>query len=352
MRVLVAMSGGVDSSVAAAELVEAGHEVVGATLKLWGGSSDAGCCSVGDVEDARRVAQVLGIDHHVFSYAEEFSELVVAPYVAAHAAGLTPNPCVECNRRVKFDLLAERARRLGFDALATGHHARVRRRDGRSELLRGRDANKDQSYVLARIAPRALDDLLLPVGEMAKEEVRTRAEARGLRTWAKPDSQDLCFVGADAGRAGFLGERLALTRAEIVDARSGEVLGETDGAELMTVGQRRGVLPGRDGERRYVVRVDLAARRVEVGGVDAVTTRRIDLAPDSVGYLGEPVTGPRRVVAQWSAHGRPSTGTLRPGANPFIELDEPRRAVAPGQVVVWYRAEDPEVVEGAALAAS
>src|ERR1700683_3664248 len=148
MRVLVAMSGGVDSSVAAALLVEQGHDVVGATLKLWGGPSDSGCCSVADVDDARRVAQQLGITHHVFDLSEDFEAAVVSPYVAAHAASKTPNPCIECNRHIKFDRLLARARRLSFDALATGHHARVELADGGGyRLLRGVDANKDQSYV-------------------------------------------------------------------------------------------------------------------------------------------------------------------------------------------------------------
>ena len=176
VRVLVAMSGGVDSSVAAALLVEAGEDVVGATMKLWGGPSDTGCCSVADVEDARRVAQQLGIAHHVFNFSDEFDRHVVDPYVSDHASGRTPNPCVECNRHLKFDRLLSRARQLGFDAVATGHHARVvAAAGGRWSLRRGSDPAKDQSYVLYMLGQDQLARVRLPVGELTKEEVRKRA---------------------------------------------------------------------------------------------------------------------------------------------------------------------------------
>ncbi len=262
------MSGGVDSSTAAALLLEQGHEVVGATLKLWGGVSDSGCCSVGDVEDARRVAQTLGIDHHVFNYTEEFERHVVTPFVEGHLAGQSPNPCIECNRHIKFDLLFDRAERLGFDAVATGHHAQVVEQDGEHLLARGADDQKDQSYVLGYLREYQLAMLLLPIGHLAKSDVRAHAERLGLRTWDKPDSQDVCFIEASKGREVFLRQRATLTTASIVDVVSGEELGESAAAELMTVGQRRGVLPGRDGEKRYVARVDLANRRVEVGQLD------------------------------------------------------------------------------------
>ena len=176
MKVLVAMSGGVDSSVAAAELQAAGHEVVGVTMRLWGGESDTGCCSVSDVDDARRVAQQLGIDHLVFNFSDDFNEHVVAPYVQAHVDGLTPNPCIECNRHLKFDRLSERARLLGFDAVATGHHARIERDDeGVMRLARGADDAKDQSYVVHMLDQAELAYTMFPVGHLTKAQVRERA---------------------------------------------------------------------------------------------------------------------------------------------------------------------------------
>ena len=345
------MSGGVDSSVAAGLLIEQGHEVVGATLKLWGGVSDSGCCSVADVDDARRVAQILGVDHHVFNYTEEFERHVVTPFVNAYAAGQSPNPCIECNRHIKFDLLFERARRLGFDAVATGHHAQVRARDGAHFLVRGADDQKDQSYVLGYLTEAQLSTLLLPIGAMTKGEVRRHAERLGLRTWDKPDSQDVCFIEASKGREVFLRQRLDLTPAVIVDRVSGEELGTTSGAELMTVGQRRGVLPDRDGERRFVAKVDLAAGRVEVGRLEDVLISEIHLDPSSLTYSHDELADGSAVLAQWSAHGTAQRATLRHVGRLRLELDGPARPVAAGQSVVFYRMNEPAIVEGAAIVA-
>ena len=247
MRVLVAMSGGVDSSVAAALMVQAGADVVGATMKLWGGPSDTGCCSVADVDDARRVAQQLGIAHHVFNFSEEFERHVVAPYVADHAAGRTPNPCVECNRHLKFDRLLARADQLGFDAVATGHHARVQARPGGGFVLRrGLDPAKDQSYVLHMLSQEQLARVRLPVGELMKTEVRRIAAGLGLRTAGKPDSQDVCFISRSGGREEFLGARIGMHPAKIVDG-SGTIVGGVPAIQLVTLGQRRrlGVLKTR-----------------------------------------------------------------------------------------------------------
>ena len=207
------MSGGVDSSVAAAVLVDQGHDVTGVTLRLWGGESDSGCCSVGDVEDAREVASALGIDHHVFNMTDEFETHVVKPYVAAHAAGQTPNPCIECNRHIKFSGLLAAADRLGFDRLATGHHVRARATESGPQLLRGVDAAKDQSYVLSMLTPDQLARLVFPVGELTKAEVRQVAAARGLRTAGKAESQDTCFISSTIGRRRFLAERTPLSPA-------------------------------------------------------------------------------------------------------------------------------------------
>ncbi len=346
------MSGGVDSSVAAGLLIEAGHEVVGATLKLWGGTSDSGCCSVADVDDARRVAQILGIDHHIFNYTEEFERHVVEPFIAAHVAGDSPNPCIECNRHIKFDLLFERAERLGFDAVATGHHAQVLARDGLHYLVRGADERKDQSYVLGYLNEQQLSQLLLPIGAMTKDAVRIEAERLGLRTWNKPDSQDVCFIEASKGRESFLAQRIEFTPAKIVDVQSGEVLGETGAAELMTVGQRRGVLPGRDGAKRYVARVDIAQRRIEVGRLEDILVSSIRLNEESLSFAHEPLVDGSVVLAQWSAHGRVQRATLRHDENWWLELDAPARPVAAGQSVVMYRTDEPTIVEGAAIVTS
>ncbi len=207
-RVMVMMSGGVDSSVAAAMLRDAGHDVTGVTLKLWGGESDSGCCSVSDVEDARRVAAQLGVPHYVFNFSDDFDANVVAPYVDAYAAGETPNPCVECNRTMKFGHVLERARRLDYDFVATGHHARIVETTAGKALARGVDAAKDQSYVLYMLGSDELVHTLLPVGELTKAEVRDRARDLGLRTADKRESMDVCFIKR-GGREAFLGARIA-----------------------------------------------------------------------------------------------------------------------------------------------
>ena len=347
------MSGGVDSSVAAALLVEQGHEVVGATLKLWGGPSDSGCCSVADVEDARRVADHLGIVHHVFNLTEDFAAAVVDPYVASHGEGRTPNPCIECNRHIKFDRLLGRAVRLGHDALATGHHARVAAlAGGRYRLRRGVDGPKDQSYVLSMLGQDQLARLLMPVGEITKSKVRSLAATLGLRTAAKPDSQDVCFIHGAEGRQGFLSRRLALHGGTVVEGRTGSTVGTVDAVELVTVGQRRGMGHGDDGKRRYVVAVDVARRRVVVGGDDAVRTGEVTLEPGSLTWVDGPMADGGRAIAQVSAHGRPAGCTLEhgPGAT-VVHFDERQRLVAPGQTVALYDADEPDSVAGAGIAA-
>jgi tRNA-specific 2-thiouridylase len=347
------MSGGVDSSVAAALLVEAGHDVVGATLKLWGGPSDSGCCSVADVDDARRVAQQLGIAHHVFDLSEDFEAAVVSPYVAAHAASRTPNPCIECNRHIKFDRLLARARRLGFDALATGHHARVERAiDASFRLLRGVDANKDQSYVLSMLGQDHLSSVVLPVGRLTKAEVRAHAAALRLRTAEKPDSQDVCFIASTEGRRGFLSRRLELRPGTVVDATSGEVVGDVDAVELVTVGQRRGMGHGTDGARRYVVAVEPTTSRVLVAGAGSSMIERVRLLGDSLAWVHRPLEPGARAIAQVSAHGRPVAcvyeGEETGGGVVFAAAQRP---VAPGQTIALYDALDPDAVVGSGIAA-
>ena len=342
MRVLSAMSGGVDSSVATALLVEAGHEVHGVTLRLWGGEADQGCCSVADVEDARRVADHLGVDHHVFNFGPDFDRHVVAPYVAAHAAGRTPNPCLECNRHLKFDRLLARASALGFDAVATGHHARVvARHDGTFRVARGADPAKDQSYVLHMLDQAALARVLLPVGTMTKAEVRERAADLDLRTAAKPDSQDVCFIAAGPGREGFLGERLTFTPGRVVEA-DGRQVGSVAAVEVVTVGQRRrlGLDPSVRAPR-FVTDVDVTTATVTVGSREDLLVDGEDLV-DAV-WADRPVAGP--VLVQCSAHGEVRDGVL---AGDRIEWATPQPRVAPGQSVVFY---DGDEVLGGAITA-
>lgn len=345
--VLVAMSGGVDSSVAAALLLDHGFAVTGVTMKLWGGESDSGCCSVSDVDDARRVAAQLGIDHHVFNFGNEFDVRVIAPYVAEHGAGHTPNPCIECNRHIKFDKLLRRAAALGFDAVATGHHARIATRpDGTLRVARGADRAKDQSYVLGMLAQAQLARSMFPVGRLTKADVRAHAARLGLRTASKPDSQDVCFIASTVGRAGFLARRLDVHPGRVVDA-TGRELGRVDAVELVTVGQRRGIgLGGGDGEPRYVLDVDPRAATVTVGRRHDLLTREVALR--SVTWAHEPVIGP--LAAQCSAHGAArsaSVDLVAPG-RAVVRWDEAQQRVSPGQSVVLY---DGDEVVGSGIAA-
>jgi tRNA-specific 2-thiouridylase len=327
--ILVAMSGGVDSSVAAALLVSQGHTVTGVTLKLWGGESDSGCCSVSDVDDARRVAQQLNIDHHVFNFGDDFDRFVVDPYVADHSGGRTPNPCVECNRHIKFDKLFRRADALGFDLIATGHHARIDDEPGGvRRIARGADQAKDQSYVLHMLDQSQLARLSFPVGDITKDEVRTLANDLGLRTADKPDSQDVCFIHSEGGRQVFLGDRIALRPATLVDG-DGTKVGEVDSIELVTLGQRKGLNLGGDADRRYVVDIDHDQATVTVGHRDEllVAAQKID----DLEWSHEPVAGP--YLVQVSAHGQPMQAMLD---GDTLHWDAPQRRVAPGQSVVLY----------------
>ena len=371
-KVMVAMSGGVDSSVAAALLAEAGHEVVGVTMKLWGGASDTGCCSVSDVDDARRVCDHLGIEHHVFNFGEEFNQKVVAPYVSDHRAGRTPNPCVECNRHIKFDRLLKRAEALGFDAVATGHHARIVRategvRDGTPRLARGADAAKDQSYVLWMLGEEQLERLLLPVGEMTKKQVREAAERLGIRTAQKPDSQDVCFITRSEGRKSFLQERMETKPAKVITT-DGEEVGRVPAVELVTIGQRKNLGIGGMGEPKFVLEVDVAEGRVVVGNRDDRLVEAQPVAP--VEWVGEPADGP--LLVQCRAHGKVAEGrvaagcfgdrdaeALRDGSHAadfsgyeqtdvHILWSEPQPRVAPGQSIVFYK---DDIVVGGTVAA-
>lgn len=363
MRVMVAMSGGVDSSVAAALVRDAGHEAVGVTLRLWGGDSDSGCCSVSDVEEARWAANALGIDHLVFNFADEFDEHVVAPYVADHFAGLTPNPCIECNRHLKFDRLLERARTLGFDAVATGHHAQIAGAPGGRYLARGADPAKDQSYVLYTVGVAELDRVMLPIGHLHKAKVREMAAALGLAVANKPDSQDVCFVTSTEGRAGFLGKRGDLTPAIIQDV-DGRTVGSVPGIELVTIGQRKGIGAAGGAARRFVIDIDRTANVVTVGPPERLLRTEASMHTlcwndPAIAALADSVIGPSgasdvepglRVLAQPSAHGNAVAATVtsvdRADRTATIVWDEPQRPVSPGQSVVFYDLSDRFVLGG------
>jgi tRNA-specific 2-thiouridylase len=333
---MVMMSGGVDSSVAAAVLRDEGHDVTGVTLKLWGGESDSGCCSASDVEDARRVAAQLGIPHYVFNFTDDFDEHVVGPYVDAYASGETPNPCVECNRTMKFGRVINRAVQLGFDDVATGHHARIVETPSGRAIARGADPAKDQSYVLYMLGARELARTRLPIGEMTKSEVREWAHDLGLRTAEKRESMDVCFIKHGA-RSAFLGSRIGRRPGVIVDTAGAEV-GAHDGVDHFTIGQRRGTGVAQ-GERRYVVDIASDSATVTVGPRDALLRDRVQLRDAQ--FVRTP---PPAVSVQMRAHGEPFAGRLE---GDTVVFATPQQRVAPGQVVALY---DGDLVVGGGIA--
>lgn len=346
MQVLAALSGGVDSAVAAARAVDAGHDVVGVHMALSRSRSQhrsgaRGCCSIEDASDARRAADRLGIPYYVWDLSEEFEESVIADFLSEYAAGRTPNPCVRCNEHIKFAALADRGAALGFDAVATGHYARILPGpDGAPQLHRSLDPAKDQSYVLAVMGPERLARSLFPLGDVrSKAEVRAEAVARGLSIAAKPDSFDICFV-ADGDTKGFLRDRLGAAPGPIVD-QDGAQVGEHDGAYAYTVGQRKGLglsRPAADGAPRYVLEVRPASNTVVVGPaalltVDTIECRETVWLADDV-----PATGPIAAHVQLRAHGLPLRAAVtRCGDGLHIELDGVTRGLAAGQSAVIYR---------------
>jgi tRNA-specific 2-thiouridylase len=341
------MSGGVDSSVAAAMMKAEGYEVMGVTLKLWSGpggeAPTAGCCTVSDAEDARRVAAQIDIPYYVLDHTEDFSDGVVDRFVHDYASGRTPNPCIECNRTVKFDRLLARLDDLECDVLVTGHHARTREEDGEWRLLRGRDAAKDQSYVLSMLTQRELSRVRFPVGELTKGGVRRLAEQMSMRTAYKAESMDICFVGERDYR-GFLREMApgVFEAGNVVDSE-GHQVGTHDGIAGFTVGQRRG-LGVAVGEPRYVIRIDAETSTIVVGPREALAVGSVGL--DQLTWTaGVGADGP--VMAQYRAHSAPVSAWLSESTT--LVFDEPQEAVAPGQTVAFYH---DEVVLGGALITS
>ena len=333
------MSGGVDSSAAAVVLRDQGHQVVGFTLKVWDRSR---CCSLEDVADARRVAACLDLPFYVLDAHDAFERQVVEPFVAAYAAGTTPNPCIWCNQRIKFHWLLERALALGCDAVATGHYARMADGPGGRRLLRGVDRDKDQSYFLVPEAPDGLDRVLFPLGERTKDQVRAVAEVAGLPVARKADSQDVCFV-PEGDLAGFLARYLPRREGEIVDPQ-GRVLGHHRGVHGFTVGQRRGLGVSAP-EPLYVIGCDPPRARV------VVAPRQALLAP---GLVGEGAVwlsaagdrGPLECTVQIRSTGRAVPCRVeRRGDQVRVEFDAPQFGVAPGQMAVFFDGD--EVLGGA-----
>ena len=339
MKVVAAMSGGVDSSVAAARMVDAGHDVVGVHLALSRNpgtlrSGSRGCCSREDSDDARRVADVLGIPFYVWDFSEQFQEEVIDDFVESYARGETPNPCMRCNEKIKFSAVAARAVALGFDLVATGHYARL---DG-GRLRRAVDADKDQSYVLAVLTAEQLSHAAFPIGDTPKPAIRAEAAERGLAVASKPDSHDICFIPTGDTRT-FLGSQIGVRPGAVVDA-DGAVLAQHDGVHGFTIGQRKGLGiagPGADGMPRYVTGIDAATATVTVGAaadleISALTGR----AP--VFTSGTAWSGPIECEVQVRAHGE-TVGAVAEliGDELAVRLREPLRGVARGQTLACYR---------------
>ncbi len=342
MKVVAALSGGVDSAVAAARAVDAGHDVVGIHLALARDPQShrtgaRGCCTLEDARDARRVADMLAIPFYVWDLSEEFADDVIDDFVAEYAAGRTPNPCLRCNEKIKFSAVLDRALALGFDAVATGHYARLVDAPTGRELHRSVDPAKDQSYVLAVLDGKQLAGALFPLGDSLKSEVRAQAAQRGLLVADKPDSHDICFI-PDGDTAGWLRSRIGAAPGDVVDAESGETVGHHEGAFAFTVGQRRGLSlanPGPTGARRYVVGVDLPSSTVLVGPPVLLEIDRVEAT--RVRWCGSAPVGPIEGTVQLRAHGEPVEAVVEQVDDGLVATLRARvRGVAPGQALVVY----------------
>jgi len=356
LRVLAAMSGGVDSAVAAARAAEAGHDVTGVHLALSSNPQSyrtgaRGCCTLEDARDARRAADVIGIPFYVWDMAERFHDDVVRDFVDEYARGNTPNPCLRCNEKIKFAAVLDRAVALGFDAVCTGHYARLDPlppAPGPRRLIRSVDPGKDQSYVLAVLTSQQLERAMFPLGDSTKEQVRQEAARRGLAVAEKPDSHDVCFI-ADGDTRNFLRDRLGAAPGRIVDA-SGAVVGSHDGSYGFTVGQRKGLGLGRpsaDGRPRYVLDIEPVSNTVTVGSAEDLDVQEIEASHPVWSGCATP-DGPLDGLVQLRAHGEPQPATCEPDSETGmlrIRLHRPARGIARGQAAVIY---DGETVLGSA----
>ncbi|MGH2779492.1 MAG: tRNA 2-thiouridine(34) synthase MnmA [Actinomycetota bacterium] len=353
-KAVVAMSGGVDSSVAAALLVERGFDVTGIMLKLWRGEAanlDSGCCNVGAAADARRVADTLGIPFYVLNFAERFEDTVIANFHTDYAAGRTPNPCVRCNQWIKFDALLERAGALGADVLATGHYARVAEREGTYRLLRGIDPLKDQSYVLWMLDQAKLARTAFPVGDMPKTETRRIAAELGLRTASKPDSQEICFVrGGDLGS--YMDDHMPdAGRPGPILTADGRRVGEHRGVARYTVGQRKG-LGISLGMPVFVRSIDARSNTIVVSGRDELGCE--GFVAEETSYVTGVLDGGRRVLVQYRSHGEAHAATVVASDAGRLEatFDRPVEAVARGQSAALYDADRPDELLGGGVISS
>jgi tRNA-specific 2-thiouridylase len=349
MRVVVAMSGGVDSSVAAALLVEQGHDVIGLSMQLYDQRNSeqtfGSCCTLDDLHDARRVATVLGIPHYILNFERQFADMVISNFVREYSAGRTPLPCARCNSDLKFSTLLDRARAFGATHVATGHYARaLPTHDGRWTLSRGTDREKDQSYFLFSLTQQQLAQAVFPVGELTKPEVRAYAERIGLAVAAKPDSQELCFV-PDHDYVGFLSRRRRdLERRGVIIDESGETVGHHGGVHRFTVGQRKGLGVSAP-TPLYVLRIDAESATVTVGPRSAL--KRTSLTASEVNWVAAGVSGAWLPAAAQIRHRHQAApGRVRAldGTRAEFEFAEPQTAVTPGQAVVFYQGD--EVVGG------
>jgi tRNA-specific 2-thiouridylase len=349
-RVVVAMSGGVDSSVAAAILKEQGYQVIGVTMQIWPQDkkdSAGGCCGLGAIEAAKSVAYKLGIPHYVMNFRDIFAQRVIADFCREYSLGRTPNPCIRCNQHVKFDVLLSRAMELEADFIATGHYGRAEHSSDGYRLLKGVDPTKDQSYFLYTLGQRELHHLLLPLGNLHKTKVRKIAAELGLSTATSRDSQDICFISGGDYRS-FIAEHISASPGDIVDTR-GNILGRHDGLARYTVGQRHG-LGLASNRRRYVIKLDISSNRLIVGTEDQLLSSK--LTTNQLNWVSGKAPGELTGIAAKIRYGSPEVAVELSSGNGITEVFflKPQRAIAPGQAVVFYQ--DETVLGGGIIEAS